>query len=157
MNIQKIKYFIMDVDGTLTDGKIYMGSNGEVMKAFNIKDGYGIHDILLQSGIIPVIITGRKSDIVLNRCKELGINEVNQGINDKLKKIRDITFDLSTVAYIGDDINDLSCMEMIKKAGGLIGCPRDAVSDVIEIADFIAEHNGGDGAVRDFIEWLVKR
>ena len=63
-----IKYLVMDVDGTLTDGKIYMSPSGEAMKAFNIKDGCGIHDLLIPSGIIPVIITGRNSEIVLNRC-----------------------------------------------------------------------------------------
>ena len=75
--------FIMDVDGTLTDGKIYMGSNGEVCKAFNIKDGCGIHDIALPKGLIPIIITGRSSEIVHNRCNEIGISEIYQGINDK--------------------------------------------------------------------------
>ena len=73
----------MDVDGTLTDGKIYTGSNGEVMKAFNIKDGYGIHDILIPNGITPVIITGRTSTIVENRCKELGISDLYQGVKTK--------------------------------------------------------------------------
>lgn len=150
-----IKYFIMDVDGTLTDGKIYMSNNGEMMKAFNIKDGCGIHDILIPSGIIPIIITGRSSGIVLNRCKELGITEVYQGIKNKAVKMFEITDDLATVAYIGDDINDLSCMEPIKEAGGIVGCPADAVEKVKEIADYIASRNGGQGAVRDFIEWLL--
>lgn len=150
-----IKYLVMDVDGTLTDGKIYMSQVGELFKAFNIKDGCGIHDILIPSGIIPVIITGRESDIVLNRCKELGITEVYQGISNKLEKLYDITSELSSVAYIGDDINDLSCMLPIKDAGGIVACPADAVSKVIELADFIADHNGGDGAVRDFIEWII--
>lgn len=150
-----IKYLVMDVDGTLTDGKIYMGSSGEVCKAFNIKDGCGIHDILIPTGIIPVIITGRKSDIVLNRCKELGITEVYQGVSNKIEKLKEVTEVLSTVAYIGDDINDLSCMIPVKIAGGIVGCPADAVEKVRSIADFIAERNGGDGAVRDFIEWLT--
>lgn len=65
-----IKYLVMDVDGTLTDGKIYMGAHGEMMKAFNIKDGCGIHDIAIPGGIIPVIITGRTSEIVKKRCGE---------------------------------------------------------------------------------------
>ena len=69
----KYKYMVMDVDGTLTDGKIYISPTGEAMKAFNIKDGCGIHDILIPAGVIPVIITGRSSEIVLNRCKELGL------------------------------------------------------------------------------------
>lgn len=67
----------MDVDGTLTDGKIYMGNTGELCKAFNIKDGCGIQDIAMPAEILPVIITGRKLDIVLNRCKELGVTEVH--------------------------------------------------------------------------------
>ena len=78
----------MDVDGTLTDGKIYMGANGELMKAFNIKDGYGIHDILPLIGITPVIITGRKSQIVANRCNEIGIHYLYQGVTDKESQIK---------------------------------------------------------------------
>lgn len=151
-----IKYLVMDVDGTLTDGKIYMSSEKEFCKAFNIKDGCGIHDILIPANILPVIITGRKSDIVVNRCKELGITEVYQGIRNKIEKLNEVTTDLSQVAYIGDDINDLTCMCLVKEAGGIVGCPADAVNKVKEIADFVAEHNGGDGAVRDFIEWIVR-
>jgi 3-deoxy-D-manno-octulosonate 8-phosphate phosphatase (KDO 8-P phosphatase) len=145
----------MDVDGTLTDGKIYMSPSGEAMKTFNIKDGCGIHNILIPAGIIPMIITGRSSDIVLNRCKELGIKDVFQGVSDKLKKLKEITDNLNSVAYIGDDINDLPCMIQIKEAGGLIGSPADAVKAVTEIVDFVSPHNGGDGAVRDFIDWIV--
>lgn len=155
MNNMKIKYLVMDVDGTLTDGKIYMGNNGEVCKAFNIKDGCGIYDIAIPNGMVPVIITGRKSEIVTKRCKELEIEEVYQGVSNKIEKLREIVKDLSIVAYIGDDINDLSCMNPIKEAGGLVGCPADAVKKVKDISDFITEHNGGDGAVRDFIEWIV--
>ena len=152
----KIKYLIMDVDGTLTDGKIYMGQSGEIMKAFNIKDGCGIHDILIPSGIIPVIITGRTSDIVMNRCKELGIKQVYQGVSDKIGKLKEIAQDLSSVAYIGDDINDFGCMMPVKEAGGIIGCPADAAEKVKDIVDYVAVHNGGDGAVREFIEWILK-
>ena len=151
------KYLILDVDGTLTDGKIYMGQNGEVMKAFNIKDGIGIHDILIPAGIIPVIITGRSSDIVLNRCKELGITEVYQGVKNKIEKLTEITKDLKSVAYIGDDINDLPCMKSVKEAGGIIGCPADAVQKVKEISDYIFKNEGGDGAVIEFIEWIIAR
>ncbi len=152
-----IKYIVMDVDGTLTDGKIYVGQNGEAMKAFNIKDGCGINDILLPAGITPVIITGRISKIVINRCQELGISEIHQGVKNKVETLRAIVDNLQSVAYIGDDINDLPCMIAVKEAGGLIGCPSDAVEKVKMIADYIAPNKGGDGAVRDFIEWLVDR
>ena len=152
-----IKYLVMDVDGTLTDGKIYMGNDGEMMKAFDIKDGCGIHDILIPAGITPVIITGRSSKILENRCKELGITNLHQGIRNKIEKLLTITTDLSMVAYIGDDINDLSCREPIKEAGGLVGCPADAVQKVVDLADFVSKRNGGNGAVREFIEWIVER
>ena len=89
--MKEIQYLIMDVDGTLTDGKIYMSNSGEMMKAFNIKDGYGIHDILIPKGIIPVIITGRSSDIVLNRSKELGIIKVYQ---------KEVWFSISFTNYL---------------------------------------------------------
>lgn len=152
-----IKYLVMDVDGTLTDGKIYMGNDEEMMKAFDIKDGCGIHDILIPAGITAVIITGRSSKILENRCKELGITNLHQGIRNKIEKLLTITTDLSTVAYIGDDINDLSCMEPIKEAGGLVSCPADAVQKVIDLADFVSKRNGGNGAVREFIDWIIDR
>jgi len=146
----------MDVDGTLTDGKIYMGNNGEMMKAFHIKDGCGIHDILIPNHIIPVIITGRKSEIVENRCREIGITEIHQGVKNKLDELLSITTELPKVAYIGDDINDLPIMNAVRSEGGKVGAPKDAVKQVLEIADFVADHNGGDGAVRDFIEWILE-
>lgn len=155
MDKKRIRYLVMDVDGTLTDGKIYMGNDGEVIKAFNIKDGCGIHDILIPAGITPVIITGRRSRIVENRCGELGVKEIHQAVSNKIEKLLTITNNLSSIAYIGDDINDLSCMLPVKEAGGIIGCPKDAAKKVVAIADFVADHNGGDGAVRDFIEYIT--
>lgn len=154
--MNKTKYLVMDVDGTLTDGKIYMGQNGEVMKAFNIKDGCGIHDIAIPNGIIPIIITGRKSNIVLNRCKEIGISEIYQGVENKVEKLKSVIDDLALVAYIGDDINDIECMNEVKDAGGLIGCPADGVDVIQSVSDYIAPHRGGEGAVRDFIEWIIE-
>lgn len=150
-----IRYLVMDVDGTLTDGRIYMGPAGEAMKAFNIKDGCGINVLLPPSHITPMIITGRSSDIVLNRCRELGITKVYQGVSDKVKMLEDLVPELESVAYIGDDINDLPCMSAVKAAGGIVGCPADAANAVKAVADYVAKSRGGDGAVRDFIEWLV--
>lgn len=149
----------MDVDGTLTDGKIYMGNDGEAMKAFNIKDGCGIHDLLPGAGIIPLIITGRKSKIVENRCKEIGIEHYYQGVSDKVAQLRVFLAEqngsLQEVAYAGDDINDLACMRLIKDNGGIIGVPSNACRQVKEIADFVSSFAGGDGAVRDFVEYLA--
>lgn len=153
------KLMVIDVDGTLTDGKIYMGPDGEVLKAFNIKDGCGIHDILIPAGITPIIITGRSSRILERRCNELGITEIYQGVNDKPQKLAEVVnragCGYSNVAYIGDDINDIACMRLVKDAGGAVGCPADAVKAVKDIAGFISLRKGGDGAVREFIEWLT--
>lgn len=149
----------MDVDGTLTDGKIYMGNDGEIMKAFDIKDGCGIKDILPTLDIVPVIITARTSKILENRCKELSINELHQGIRNKFEKLQEIcrTYNvtLKEVAYIGDDILDMQCMRPIKAAGGLIGCPADAVKSIHDLADFVSTKAGGNGAVREFIDRML--
>lgn len=154
-----VKYFIMDVDGTLTDGKIYYGNNGESFKAFNIKDGYGIAYILKNADIEPVIITGRTSDIVEKRCKELGIKKIFQGKMQKMEVLESILENdgLDTCAYIGDDIPDLRCMMLIKAEGGKIGCPSDAIKEIRDIADFVSSNKAGDGAVRDFIDWICRK
>lgn len=159
--MSEIKYLVMDVDGTLTDGKIYMGANGEVFKAFDIKDGYGIRHILPEVGIVPIVITGRKSEIVAQRCKELMISEVHQNVQNKVECLETILQDRNAqwdeVAYIGDDVNDLPCMEKVLLNGGRVGCPLDAMESVRNIATFISKSNGGYGAVRDYIEYLVTK
>lgn len=148
----KIKLLVMDVDGTLTDGKIYMGENGEVMKAFNVKDGYAIAHMLPEMGIIPVIITGRKSKIVENRAKELGITELYQGVGDKLAQLKIVAEKYNAapeeIAYIGDDLNDLECIEFC----GVTACPVDAVEKVKKTVNLVCNKKAGEGAVRDFIE-----
>ena len=152
--MSKIKLLVMDVDGTLTDGKIYMGNDGEVMKAFDVKDGCGIKDILPTLGITPVIITGRVSKIVENRAKEIGITELHQGVRDKLAVLKEVAekYDATPdeIAYIGDDINDLECI----KYCGFTACPADAVEEVKKLCQFISKLQAGHGAVRDIIERL---
>lgn len=160
-----IRFLVMDVDGTLTDGKLYIGNNGEVMKVFDVKDGCGIKDILPQYSIIPIIITARQSEILKIRCKELQIEELYQGERNKLDRlfqvlakygeIDGVSYEIKDVAYIGDDILDLPCMSSIHKAGGLVGCPADAMEQVLDVADYISTRTGGNGAVREFIEWII--
>lgn len=159
-----IKFLVMDVDGTLTDGKIYMGVDGECFKAFDIKDGYALHTLLKENGIIPVIITARKSPMVVHRCRELGVTEIHQGVMNKLERLNSIiksyssddeSYNFSNVAYIGDDLLDLQCMHPVKKAGGVIGCPSNAVKDILSVCDYIAPNKGGEGAVRDFVEFII--
>lgn len=149
-----IKMLVMDVDGTLTDGKIYMSANGELMKAFNIKDGYAIAR-LRDYGIEPVIITGCSSEIVKQRCAELKIKELHQGIENKSYKQREVCekqhVELSQVAYIGDDLNDLSCMKIC----GYSACPSDAMKKVKDSVNYVCLAKGGDGVVREFIEHII--
>ena len=163
--MKNIKFLVMDVDGTLTDGKIYMGAGGEVFKSFDIKDGYGITTILPKAGIVPVVITARKSKIVENRCAELDIPFFFQGQKDKLLCLKNFLcgfnnqnetdYTLADAAYIGDDLPDLVCMEAVKEAGGLCACPSDAVEQVRKVCDFVSTKNGGNGAVRELIEWMM--
>lgn len=152
-----IKVLVMDIDGTLTDGKIYIGKNGEIFKAFNIKDGYGINNMLKKNNIIPVIITGRDSKIVSKRCKEIGISHIYQGVCEKREKLDEILrkFQVSyeEVAYIGDDINDLSCIQLC----GITACPNDAIDEVKKIVTYVCKNKGGDGAVREFIDILLEK
>ena len=153
-----IRFLVMDVDGTLTDGKIYMGQQGELMKAFDIKDGYGIRHLLPEAGIVPVVITARASAIVENRCRELEVSELYQGRMNKYDTLVEIlrryseqdgvAYSLRDVAYVGDDVLD-------KEAGGVVCCPPDAVSQVREIADYVARRPAGNGAVREIIEHLL--
>lgn len=151
---QRIKLLVMDVDGTLTDGGIYMGDKGELFKRFNIKDGYAIRHMLPKMGIEPVILTGRESEIVNNRCLELGIKRIYQASRDKADSLKQISEDTGIgsegMAYIGDDLNDLPAMRMAV----IRGCPSDAVKEIKEICEFVSKSNGGYGAVREFIEWI---
>lgn len=151
-----VKMLVMDVDGTLTDGKIHISPQGELFKSFDVKDGYGIHVLLPQSEIIPVVITGRTSRIVEDRCKELGIEQLYQGIRHKddcLRAVaRKLAIPFEEMACIGDDENDLPMMSLC----GVCGCPADAVGSVKDQCAFVSRYGGGRGAVREFIEWLLK-
>lgn len=153
------KLLVMDVDGTLTDGKIYMGPDGESVKAFNVKDGLAILHFLPSAGVIPAIITGRTSKILENRCQELKIQHLYQGVSDKTQMLEKLLLEMelnwNQTAYIGDDLNDLEAMMAIHNGGGIVGCPYDAAKEVRAIADYITSVTGGNGAVREFIEWLI--
>ena len=160
-----IRFLVMDVDGTLTDGKIYMGQEGELFKAFDIKDGYGVKCLLPEANIIPVVITARNSKIVENRCREMGVTELYQGRMNKLETLQQVLrtyseldhteYYMANVAYVGDDLLDLQCMLPVKEAGGFVACPNDAVEAVKAISDYISNKNAGNGAVREIIDEIA--
>ncbi|MDG0969021.1 MAG: HAD hydrolase family protein [Porticoccaceae bacterium] len=151
---KKIKLLLLDVDGVLTDGKLYYGNSGEELKAFNIQDGLGIK--LLQQGNIQVgIITGRVSGLLQRRADELGINPVIQGREDKLTALEELLqsteFDLNEIAFVGDDLPDLAVINKV----GLGLTVANASSTLALKADYQTKNYGGDGAVREIAELIL--
>lgn len=150
-----IRLLVLDVDGTLTDGRIYMSAAGEAYKAFYVRDGYAIKHMLPEAGICAAIITGRESSIVAVRAQELGIKYVFQNVTDKAERLNKIKSELGLewreIACIGDDVNDLPMIRLC----GITACPADSVIEVKERCDYICKANGGHGAVREFIEWII--
>ena len=151
-----IKLILLDVDGTLTDSGIYHGNNGEELKKFNVKDGYAIVNAQ-ELGIEFGIITGKESELVRTRANELNIKYLYQGISEKtliLDEIMQITgLKKEEMAYMGDDLNDIKIMKKV----GFSGTPLDGVNEAKIIADFVSTKNGGEGAVREFIETILKK
>ncbi len=155
MNLKEITLIVLDVDGTMTDGGIYIDNNQVETKKFNIKDGAGI--LLAQSvGIDFLILTGRESKCVEKRAAELKIKYLAQGIADKRKYLEAFAklhnIQPESIAYIGDDLNDLPAMHYV----GVSVCPIDAAEGVKEYCDFVLPRKGGEGAVRAFVEILLK-
>ena len=154
--MKDIKFLVLDVDGTLTDGKIYVDDKGNSFKAFNVKDGFALVNWLKLGGEVA-ILTGKKSNIVERRAKELGIKYIIQGSKNKKQDLKNLLKELNitfeNVAYMGDDLNDLGVMKSV----GFSACPKDSVQEVLEITNFISSKNGGDGAVREFLEHIMKK
>ena len=153
--LDKINLIILDVDGTMTDGGIYIDSNGIESKKFNIKDGAGI--LLAQSvGIEFMILTGRTSKSVEYRANELKIKYIVQGIAQKADFLKNFAAKHSihpeNIAYIGDDLNDLPAMQ----CASISACPIDAADEVRTYCDYLLPVKGGDGVVRAFVELLLK-
>lgn len=151
-----ISLLVLDVDGTMTDSRITYSQSGDEIKSFNVKDGLAIASWRKLGGKVA-IITGRRSDIVARRAKELHIEYFYQGVENKKEVLEDLLekleLSMEHVAAIGDDLNDLSML----KAVNLSFVPRDASIYVEKIADVILTKCGGDGAVREMIEYLIKQ
>jgi 3-deoxy-D-manno-octulosonate 8-phosphate phosphatase (KDO 8-P phosphatase) len=149
-----IKLIVLDVDGCLTDGDIIYSSDGTETKKFNVKDGLAISS-WIKMGYYVAIITGRNSEIVQRRAKELGIVHLFQHIKDKEKTLSELIDLLELknyeVAAIGDDLNDY---KMLKKAGRSF-TPKNGVKEIKELVDTVLTCNGGDGAVREMIDILI--
>jgi len=149
-----VKFLLLDVDGVMTDGMIYLDGEGRETKAFNIYDGSGIH-MVRKAGVEVGIITGRESRVVAHRARELGIREVHQGVIDKAvvyERIR-IQYGLrdEELAYMGDDVIDLPILGRV----GLSVSVPNAHDDVKDRVDWVTIHPGGQGAVRELTDLLM--
>lgn len=151
-----IRLFVMDVDGTLTDGTLTFTADGSELKTFHARDGAGIK-LLPALGIIPAIISGRRSAATTRRAKELSIEHMHQGVGDKAAQLRTLCealdLDVSQAAFMGDDLSDIPAM----RAAGWSAAPADAVQETRAAATFVSTAPGGHGAVRDAIEALLKQ
>lgn len=149
-----IKLLILDVDGVLTDGKIYISDDGVETKSFNVQDGLGLQ-LLLNTGINVAIISGRKSNAAKIRLRELGIKYAYFGAIDKNRIFEQLKKKLvlknENIAYMGDDLSDLAIMQKV----GYSIAVANAVQKIRNIADYVTKARGGDGAVREACEILI--
>lgn len=149
-----IRMVVTDCDGCLTDGGMYYSEKGDELKKFNTKDGMALAS-LHEKGIITGIITGENMELNIRRAQKLGLDFIKQGVRNKLQALNEIcksySVELDEVLYIGDDINDLEVMNVV----GYCACPADAVKPVRMVSGFIAERKGGEGAVREIVDYLM--
>ncbi|MBS3818264.1 HAD-IIIA family hydrolase [bacterium] len=154
LRASQIKMILMDVDGTLTDGNLWVMSNGEELKSYNVKDGAGILLAHL-AGIKTGIITGKTSKSLQIRAQRLKISELHQGILDKKRTLTEIqqkhSLNLEKIAYIGDDLGDREVLQSV----GFSGAVSDAHPLIKESTHFVSQFQGGKGAVREFIEFIL--
>jgi 3-deoxy-D-manno-octulosonate 8-phosphate phosphatase (KDO 8-P phosphatase) len=151
----QIKLVIFDVDGVLTDGRLFYGDDGQEYKAFHSRDGHGMK-MLQESGVAIAIITGRTSKVVEHRMANLGIKHVMQGRQEKLPAFEQLSQELGVqpheVAYVGDDVVDLPIMRRV----GLAVAVADAHQLVLQHAHWQTPHGGGQGAARDLCELIME-
>lgn len=151
---RQTRLLAMDIDGTLTDGRIWIGNQGEIAKSFSVRDGFGL-TLLKKAGIELAIITGRRSAIVEQRAAELGIVHVHQGVANKRAALEQVcaqlAIGLNETAFMGDDWPDLPAMQ----ACALPVAPADAVPEVLAVARWVASARAGEGALREFATFLL--
>lgn len=151
----KVKMIVFDVDGVLTNNQIIFGADGEMLKVFHSQDGLGLA-AACKVGLKTAVITGRDSEMVRRRCADLNFAEIRQGSMDKVASLQEIitahSLTLDQIGYVGDDLNDLAVMGQV----GFACAVANAVDEVKEAAHYIAAKEGGRGAAREIIEFILK-
>ncbi len=152
---RNVEIVVLDADGVLTDGGLYYGPNGEAFKRFDVRDGHGIVLGRL-SGLRTAILTGRTSEAVASRARELRIGPVIQGAKNKVEGLRVLLekagLPAERAAYMGDDVNDLGPLGLV----ALAACPADAAPEVRKVCHLVTRSAGGRGAVRELFEFVLK-
>jgi 3-deoxy-D-manno-octulosonate 8-phosphate phosphatase (KDO 8-P phosphatase) len=150
----QVALVVLDVDGVLTDGRLWYGPDGESLKVFDVRDGHGIKN-LIAAGIGVAVISGRRSGAVTARMRELGVSDVAQGVKDKARALAELlkrnAIEARRVACLVDDTPDLGLMAAV----GLPAAVADAHPEVLAAAQHVTRAQGGRGAVREFCDWLV--
>jgi len=153
-DLNKIKYLVLDVDGTLTDSGVIYDENGNELKRFSTKDGQGFN-IAHVAGMKIIVMTGRECKATIRRMTELKTDYLFQNIKDKeqflMKFMSENGISREEIAYIGDDINDYKAMKLC----GFVGCPLESAPEIKEIADYISNVRAGYGAMRDVVEYII--
>jgi 3-deoxy-D-manno-octulosonate 8-phosphate phosphatase (KDO 8-P phosphatase) len=153
--LRKIRLVVLDVDGTLTDGRLYYGAEGEGMKAFDVRDGHGLRLLQLYGGVKLAVLTGRRAELVMQRCRELSIDQVVGQSRDKGRAIEEIAqnaqIPLAETAFMGDDVNDLPALRKV----ALSCAPADAAKEVLREVRWVSQREAGRGAVRELCEILL--
>lgn len=146
---------VTDCDGVLTDGCAWYSDSGEAMKRFSLRDGMGVERLRKLAGIETAIITGESTLTVKRRAEKLRIQNLFQGISDKGECLTQLAsqlgLELNEIAYIGDDVNDLSAIKLC----GLSAAPADAFEGITQTVDYLTQRKGGDGAFREFAELII--
>jgi len=153
--LKRVKLLVLDVDGVITDGRVMLSESGGEVGCFDIKDGIGIRAIVL-SGLRVAVISGRRSEVVKRRCEHLGVEDVCQGHQDKLKPLMEILrkhgIEPEETCYVGDDIIDIPVLRIV----GLSACVADAAAEVRPACDLVLSNNGGRGAVREIAQMILE-
>jgi len=150
----RIRFILLDADGVLTDGRIYLDSAGQESRAFSVLDGFGIR-LGQRAGLQFGVMSGRKSEVVSKRAAELGIEEVHQGVLDKLSRFEELQARLGLsadeVCFVGDDLIDLPVLRRV----GLSAAPSNAVAEVLQAVHLVTDRPGGKGAVRELVDLIL--
>ena len=153
--LEKVRTFIFDVDGVMTDGIVVLSMEGEMLRSMNVKDGYAIQ-LAARKGYRIAIISGGNSEAVRLRFDLLGVKDIFLGVGHKIRVFEEFVaknnIDPDTILYMGDDIPDYQVMQRV----GVAACPSDAVEEIREISAYISSFRGGHGCVRDVIEQVLK-